>query len=162
MQERYWELLRLSLAIILGFLLLQLGGWLFSSGIIRLTSVRPEQFVKSIYNPAAIIVFFASFLGAVLWWIIAVFQLRPKFVAMHDTKTARFFWWGIFLVTVSIAGLCLYIYGNSTPQIIPWMLGSLTLIMAINHWLATALSTPFILAHTVPGAQWLQSLLKIN
>ncbi len=161
-QDRGWEIFRLFLAIILGFILLQLGGWLFSSGIIPVTVMRPAQFVKDHYNPAALIVFCASFIGAVIWWAIAVFRFKPKFSPREDTKPARLVWWAIFTLAICISGASLYIYGKTIPQAIPWMLGSVMIIMSINHWLATAVSTPFMLAHVVPGAQWLQRFLRIN
>jgi hypothetical protein len=161
-QERAWEVFRLFLAVVLGFILLQVGGWLFSTGMIPLTAVRPDRFVKYHYNPAALIVFWASLIGALLWWAIAVFQFEPKFSPKHDRKPARLVWWIIFTISIIIAGASLYIYGKTIPQTIPWMLGSLIIVMVINHWLATAVSTPFLMAHVVPGASWLQRFLRIS
>lgn len=161
-QARGWEICRLFGAIFWGFILLQIGGWLFSTGIIPLTAIRPDQFVKYHYNPAAWIVFWASLIGAAIWWSIAVFKFKPKYSPREDEKSARLVWWIIFTVAICIAGVSLYVYGTTIPQTIPWMLGSLVIIMVINHWLATAVSTPFMLAHVVPGAQWLQSFLRIN
>jgi len=161
-QARGWEICRLFGAIFLGFILLQIGGWLFYTGMIPLTAIKPDEFVKNNYGPAALIVFWASSIAAAIWWAIAVFYFRPKFYPKEDTSIGQLIWWVIFIFTICIAGLSLHSYGKTIPEAIPSMLGSLVIIMAINFWLATAVSTPLLLTYVVPGAQWLQRFLRIN
>ncbi len=149
--SRAWEFLGLVAVTVIGAVLIPIESWIYGTGTISVTGVRIPTFIRDMFTPSALIVFAISVIFAMLWWAVATF----KFYSAHPRgdSTAKLIWWLFALAPVLSIGVALYLYGKISPQAVPSMAVFLVFNMLLNYWLATAVSTPSLIAHVVPLAR---------
>ncbi len=161
MPQQTWEFIFLALVTCFGLVVISVESWLFASGIIPLSQVEPETFVRNSFTPAAQLAFWVAAICAGVWWVFTL-KLRGKYLSsMHNGgyQKATIVWYLLGACTLVSYGFALWYCGKDSPEAIPYALVLLLVNVVINYWVATIVSTPWDMVAVVPMAYEVQSML---
>ncbi|BAZ14188.1 hypothetical protein NIES4071_60280 [Calothrix sp. NIES-4071] len=153
------EIIRIIVFSLIGLALMFLvQRGLYENRLLAITDVRRiTTWVEDYYLRGATIVFTASVVAAVSWYVFAV-NAKPR--NAEDVASWRVVWWLLSLLPVLSIFIAIYIISDGSKQ----ALGSLVLLFTLDalllYWLTTAASSPKALMYIPPGAFILRRLFR--
>lgn len=150
------EVLRILVITILGAgLVFVLQPWLYKSGIIAITDVPVDAWVRDDYMTGATIVFATSVVCAVLWYALAV---RAEIKGVTDTSPWELVWGVLSIFPVLSICAALYFFNRSDEALL-WLASFYVFDILLLYWFSTATSSPRDLKYIPPFAFLLRRLI---
>ncbi|MBW4668507.1 MAG: hypothetical protein KME60_14035 [Cyanomargarita calcarea GSE-NOS-MK-12-04C] len=153
------EWIRIIVFSLIGSVLMFLGQpWIYRSKFpfVRLRSVPVDAWVSNYYMPGAYVVFFASLVATVLWYLLAA---KAQVKGGKDVEKWSVVWWIIFLLPVLSIIIAIVFFKGSDEALL-----SLTSFFVLDilflYWFTTATSSPGGLSFVPPGAFLMRRLFR--
>lgn len=131
--------------------------WLYRTkiSILRISNIDLGIWARNFYLIGAIMVFAASVLSTLIWWLITS---RSKAHKAEDVYQLEKVWWGFMTFCLSVIGLAIHFFKGSEDAFL-----SLSLFFVIDvlllFWLPTATCSPGSFRFVPPGSYRLRRFL---
>lgn len=138
------------------FLMFFLQPWIYENRIIPIKDVPVSEWLSDSYTAGTGLVFAASMLATVIWYVLAA---NAKVPTAAETDRWRVWWW--MLLLLPIISICLSISPvfNSSKDALVSLTGFYIFdAILILYWLPTGSSSPSLLMYIPPGARLLRGI----